>query len=124
MRVLICGGRDLCRHEAFNWLERNLFDEISFATGCSVVTIDAIIHGGAKGADQAADDWAKSENIKSICFPANWKKHGKAAGPIRNRQMIDQGRPDIVVALPGGRGTRNMINQADGEGIQIIEVKT
>lgn len=123
MRVLICGGRDMGRADAFNWLERNAYDEIAHATGFfSSIVIDAVIHGGARGADEGAAMWGKSEDLKVICFPANWKKHGKAAGPIRNRQMIEEGKPDIVIALPGGRGTANMVQQARAAGIQVIEV--
>lgn len=125
MRVLICGGRDIPRHIAFNWLDRNLGDYLMDATGCySGLTVTHIIQGGARGADEGAKDWAKSENIQCLEFRADWKHHGKAAGPIRNRKMIDEGKPDIVLALPGGKGTANMIKQAYERGLDVIEVKT
>ena len=124
MKVLICGGRDLNRHECFNWLERNLLDYLADATGCwTVISIDCIIHGGAKGADEGAKDWAKSEYIKCIEYPADWKKHGRSAGPIRNRKMITEGKPDIILALPGGKGTANMIKQAHDAGLPVIEIE-
>jgi hypothetical protein len=122
MKVLICGGRDLNRHECWNWLERNLHDYLAEATGCYSLSISHIIQGGARGADEGAKDWAKSEGITCMEFCADWKTHGKAAGPIRNRKMLDEGRPDIVVALPGGKGTANMINQAQARGVPVIEV--
>lgn len=124
MKVLVCGGRDYSASDAWNWLERNLKDELAFATGChSALAIDAIIHGGARGADEGAARWGASEHVKVLAYPADWKKHGKAAGPIRNQRMIDEAKPDIVVAFPGGRGTADMINRAEAAGIQIIRVQ-
>jgi UDP-N-acetylmuramoylalanine-D-glutamate ligase len=55
-------------------------------------------------------------------YEADWDTHGKAAGPIRNKRMLDEGKPDLVVAFPGGRGTANMISQARKAGVEVIEV--
>jgi len=124
MKVLICGGRDLTRIDAFNWLNRNALDELSFASGfSSQLKIELVIHGGCRGADEGADDWAKSEHIPVIACPANWKKHGKAAGPIRNREMINIHQPDFVIALPGGKGTADMIAATEGSGIPVIRAR-
>ena len=122
MRILICGGRDYSHASAFNWLEANLRDEAAHATGCFNLTISSIIHGGARGADEGAAQWAKSEGLKAIEFPADWKKHGKAGGPIRNQRMIDEGKPDLVVAFHGGRGTADMVRRAKDAGITVIEI--
>ena len=81
-----------------------------------------LIHGAARGADEGAARWAKSEGIASRAYPANWRKHGKAAGPIRNQQMLDDGRPDFVVAFPGGRGTADMVRRAHAAGVPVYEV--
>ena len=124
MKVLICGGRDMDRTSAFNWLERNLKDELAFASGChSSLTIERVIHGGCRGADEGAEAWAKSEHIPVVACKADWKKHGKAAGPIRNREMIRVHQPDYVVALPGGKGTADMINAAESAGIPVIRAR-
>lgn len=120
MRVLVCGGRDLDRTAAWNWLERNAKDEISFALGVSTFSIDTLIHGDARGADQGGADWGRSEHAKVIAFPADWRKYGKRAGPIRNQRMIDEGKPDVVIALPGGKGTANMVALAQASGIPVI----
>ena len=53
--------------------------------------------------------------------PADWKRHGRAAGPIRNGEMLKD-RPDLVVAFPGGKGTANMVTQATNAGIEIVLV--
>lgn len=123
MRILICGGRDMDRTDAWNWLERNLYREVEHATGCHSITIEKVIHGGARGADEGAGDWAKSEHVPVVVCPADWKKHGKAAGPIRNREMLQVHKPDVVVALPGGRGTANMIMLAEGAGVPVIRAE-
>jgi hypothetical protein len=124
MRVLVCGGRDYSSTDAWNWLEHNAKDEIAFATGCtSPLQLSALIHGGARGADEGASQWGHSENMKVLAFLADWKKHGKAAGPIRNQKMIDEGNPDVVIAFPGGRGTADMVRRAHSAGIRVIEVQ-
>lgn len=69
-----------------------------------------IIQGGARGADAAAFRWAALRNIPCETFHADWNKYKHAAGPIRNKQMIDSGI-DLLVAFPGGKGTTNMIEQ-------------
>jgi len=53
---------------------------------------------------------------------ANWAGLGRKAGPIRNQEMLDQGRPNMVVAFPGGRGTADMVRRARGAGVEVIEV--
>ncbi|MEM9912925.1 MAG: hypothetical protein AAF922_19365 [Pseudomonadota bacterium] len=46
---------------------------------------------------------------------------GRAAGPIRNKEMLDEGCPDLVVAFPGGRGTANMVKQAQAAGVEVLD---
>ena len=124
MNLLVCGGRDCSKADVWNWLEQNAYDEISFATGCySSVTLKKLIHGGARGADEGAADWGRSEGIKVIGYPADWRKHGKSAGPIRNQRMLDEGKPDIVIAFPGGKGTIDMLRRTEAAGILVIQAK-
>ena len=77
---------------------------------------DEIIHGGAPGVDTIAGDLAGAMCFKVTPFPADWKRYGLGAGPIRNRQMIVDGRAELVVAfhenLMASKGTANMIMQA------------
>ena len=82
-----------------------------------------IIHGAAKGADSLASEWAALNEVKEEVFPADWKTHGRAAGPIRNQQMLDEGKPDLVIAFPGGRGTADMVKRARKAGIEVMEVE-
>ena len=114
MRVLVCGGR------TFN--DSNLafetLDEI-----CKDARATVIIHGGALGADELAKEWAIVNWASWISFPADWEAHGRAAGPIRNQAMLDEGKPDLVIAFPGGRGTADMVRRARGAGVKVIEVE-
>jgi UDP-N-acetylmuramoylalanine-D-glutamate ligase len=54
--------------------------------------------------------------------PADCETHGRSADPIRNRRTLDEGKPDLVVAFPGGRGTAHMVSQARAAGVRVIEV--
>lgn len=118
MRVLVCGGRDFVDEhlltEALDLLHKH----------CGPVTV--LIHGAATGADSIAAAWATngqlSERIHVIPFRANWRKHGKAAGPMRNLRMLQEGKPDRVVAFAGGKGTANMVKQAEECGVPIWHV--
>lgn len=116
MRVLVCGSRNY----GFKLHERDhVFGVIEeFTAPASEITI---IHGAAKGVDTAAGYWAKLTNNNCLVFPADWAKHGKAAGPIRNKQMLDEGKPDLVIAFlaPNSRGTKNMIEQAERAGVPV-----
>lgn len=116
IRVLICGGRDF---DKFHLLDKVL-DEVSKN---SVIT--AIISGGAEGADKMGEEYAYMNHIPLHRYPANWFLFGKKAGPIRNQQMIDEGKPDLVVAFPtkNSRGTYDMIRRAEKHGIKTIVVK-
>lgn len=73
------------------------------------------------GVDWHARQWAESRGVPCQTVKAEWTKHGKAAGPIRNQEMADM-RPDRVVAFPGGSGTADMVQRAEAAGIPVIKV--
>lgn len=112
MRVLVCGGRDYKEKDVL-W---NVLDNIG------PPEITCIISGMAKGADTFAAEWAKRFGFKLEEYWADWKAHGKAAGPIRNQQMIDEGKPDLVIAFPGGNGTADMVRRAKKHNIEVKEI--
>lgn len=113
MKILVCGGRDF-RDEK---LVMRILDAIHQET-----PITAIIEGGARGADELAYAWARARGLHNQSYPADWRQHGRAAGPMRNRQMLRDGNPDMVVAFPGGRGTAHMVGLAKAAGIVVREV--
>jgi hypothetical protein len=81
-----------------------------------------IIHGAAMGADRWADVWAARVNVPVKRFRANWDRYGKSAGPRRNQKMLDEGKPDLVIAFPGGSGTADMVDRARTAGIPVTEI--
>ena len=112
-RVLVAGTRE--------GVEDTLVD-----TELTRIAPDVIIEGGASGVDKQAASWARVHDVELVTFPADWQAHGKAAGPIRNQQMLDEGQPDLVVAFPiaGSRGTLDMIRRAEraGVAVRIVDV--
>lgn len=110
MRILVCGGRNF---DNAQWL-RTTLNELYRG-----VPVSALIEGGAKGADRMARQWAIDENIPVETFEADWHAHGPGAGPLRNKRMLEEGKPDEVVAFPGGLGTANMVKQARRAGIVV-----
>lgn len=113
MIILVCGGR-----EYKDW--RYLYTVLDNIRTHS--QIERIIHGDAIGADRLTSMWCKSRGVHVKPYPARWITHGKAAGPIRNQQMLDEGKPDIVVAFPGGVGTSDMIGRARNAGVPVLTV--
>lgn len=114
MRVLICGGRDFNNFDQV----KKVMDDIHART-----SVELVISGKARGADSLGEKWAIENNIPVDPYPANWNDHGKAAGPIRNQQMLDEGKPDLVVAFPVGNGTRDMINRSKRANVRVFEVQ-
>jgi hypothetical protein len=83
-----------------------------------------VVEGRAKGADSIAGNFADvTEGFEDEPYPADWNRYGKSAGPIRNKQMLDEGRPQLVLAfhenIAESRGTLNMIKQANKAGIEV-----
>lgn len=113
MRVIVCGGRDF-PSPAQVWRE---LDRIHAERG-----ITELMQGGANGVDQFAKEWAATKpEIKRWVCKADWDKHRRSAGPIRNARMLEW-KPDIVIAFPGGRGTANMVEQAEAANVTVIRV--
>ena len=72
-----------------------------------------------QGADQLAVEWAKAHGVPGFCYPAFWKQDGRSAGPRRNQRQLEKFKPDIVVALPGGDGTADMVERATRAGVSL-----
>ena len=116
MRVLVCGGRDFDDAGLMNSVLDRLHTEKLFTV---------LIHGNARGADRMADAWARCRGVP--CEPyevpqGEWDEIGEKAGPLRNKRMLDEGKPDLVVAFPGGGGTKDMVRRAVKAGVPTHEV--
>ena len=87
-----------------------------------------IISGGASGADKLGELFARRNGLKLTVFPAEWKRYGYSAGPIRNRQMAEYaGKDGTLVAFwdESSRGTLNMIRTAADAGLSchVISIR-
>lgn len=114
-KILVCGGRDFNDFGLLNEVLGGLVDRFGQEF--------TIIEGGARGADSMAGTWAEIHNKSRMKFPADWNTYGSRAGPLRNQQMIDEGKPDLVIAFPGGRGTADMVRRAEAAKIETIIVE-
>lgn len=112
MRVLICGDR--------NWT-----DIETIADCIRVLPLHStVIHGAARGADSIAGALAGTAPTLDVeSYPAKWDRYGRAAGPIRNQQMLDEGKPDLVLYfhdnLAQSKGTADMVRRAQKAGIPV-----
>ena len=111
------GGRDLA------WPHQRVAAELLARSGGRLVHL--LLHGGARGADAAIGRAAQQLGWSALVMPAQWQLHGRAAGPIRNRELLEQAIAKavahtssgslasvLVVAFPGGPGTASLVQQA------------
>lgn len=113
MIVVVAGGRDYAGWD-------RLCEELDALHASRPIA--KLAHGGARGADTMAGAWARSRSVEEVVFPAQWNTFGKNAGPIRNRGMLDDMAPDVLVAFPGGSGTDGCVREARKRGIFVLEV--
>jgi hypothetical protein len=113
MKVIIAGGR--------NYL-LNRSDELKLDAIHEDWGITEVVSGGARGVDACGERWAKDRKIPVKVFEADWEKHGRRAGPIRNRDMAKYA--DAVVLFHGGKGTQSMYLEAKALGLTIVDYRT
>ena len=110
MRLLVCGSR---YWKPFDPIKREL----------KRLRPTVVIHGGAKGADSLAGIAARELGIMVEVYPAEWEVYGRSAGPIRNRKMLKEGKPDLVLAfhedIKKSKGTADMMAIAKKAGIKV-----
>ena len=110
-------GRDLA------WSQQRVAAELLARSGGRLVHL--LLHGGARGADAAIGRAAQQLGWSALVMQAQWERHGRAAGPIRNRELLDQAvaravarsspgclTSVLVVAFPGGAGTASLVREA------------
>jgi len=102
MKIIIAGSRKFDDHA---------HHLIRYAVHLSGFDVTEVVSGGAEGIDEYGEIWAESKTIPVCVFKADWQKHGKKAGPIRNGQMAEYG--DALIAIWDGvsPGTKDMIAQ-------------
>ena len=109
VRVLVCGGREYDDPSAM----REVLVELPLTA--------IIIHGAARGADTMAGYVGRALGFWVWACPAEWKGLGKTAGFQRNQRMLDEARPELVLAFPGGAGTADMVRRATKAGIRLLK---
>lgn len=109
--VVVCGGRNYGDYDRVVDVLSTLNDD------------DVIWQGGARGADALARKAGEELGHDVVEVPAQWARHGKAAGPIRNRLMLKLANPRLVIAFPGGRGTADMVNVARKAGVSVALIE-
>ena len=107
-RIAVTGGRDFADVE----LVRRTLSAIRFSKD------DVLVHEACRGADSLAAKVASCVG-RTEAHPADWRRHGRAAGPIRNREMLSSGI-DMLIAFPGGAGTRDCVRAAVELGIPVV----
>lgn len=119
MRVLVYGGRDYNDHTRLFAVLDHYHAQRPFSV---------VIEGEADGVDKLARAWAESRGVLVDPYPAAWTDfdvdpvvlryrrdgtpYNAAAGGIRNKKMLNEGKPDIGIEFPGGNGTRDMRSRA------------
>lgn len=111
MRLILCGGRHF---DDAALIERQL-DQVH-----AQYNITVLIHGGLPAIGTPAEVWARRHTVHVVRYPANWQLLGKQADDIRNRFMLEDARPDFLLALPGGRHTHSLVQIAQQMNIGII----
>ena len=108
MKVIIAGGRSYTLTDD----GREKLDQID---------ISEVVSSGDPGADRCGCLYAQMHGIPVARFYADWQKFGRAAGPIRNRQMAEYA--DAVALFNGGSGTKSMFLEANKAGIKIFDFR-
>ena len=109
MRTIIAGSR-----EAFE------NDTLAGIDSCPwKAQINLVVSGTARGADYWGERWAEENKIPIKRYYPDWNRHGKSAGPIRNQEMAENADALICIWDGKSKGSKNMIETAEKQGIKI-----
>lgn len=108
MKTIIAGMRDFHHYKTL----------LSAAQKCPF-EITSVVSGGAKGVDALGERFAADHSLPIERYPADWKKHGRAAGPIRNAEMAENAEALLAIWDGKSRGTGNMIFNAKKRGLAV-----
>lgn len=126
-RILVTGGRKYSNKEFVHKILNNFLAKGPFI----------LIHGDADGLDALAKEWAIENNVEQIPYPALWKdftqtpcnikygqfgKYNCLAGFNRNEQMLKEGKPNLCLAFPGGKGTADMKKRCKKSNVLVISL--
>lgn len=86
--------------------------------------ITEVVWGGADGVDTLGWEWSCEQRLSAKRFPANWSKHGRVAGPIRNREMAEYADALLLVWDGESRGSANMLKEATARHLRVFVYRT
>lgn len=113
MRIIIAGSRGL------TFAFQDIVDSMHSLAGKQIHATE-IVSGCARGVDLAGEKWAEINGVPIKRFPAYWKAHGRAAGPLRNEQMAEYADALLAVWDGRSRGTADMIRRAKAHGLSVF----
>lgn len=108
MRTIIAGSRSVDDYEI-----------VKDAVSKSGITPTTILSGNARGVDRLGERWAAENSVPLETYPAEWEKHGKAAGYIRNAEMVTRAAALIAIWDGSSRGTEHVIELARQRGLRV-----
>ena len=115
MKLIIAGSMDFVQRIP-------VFEIIEFNITFQGLEPDVVICGCVKGVDTLGAEWAFSKGIPIEYFPANWKKHGNRAGPLRNKQMANAADTLLVIRKADSKGSNDMLYQATSRGLEVHDM--
>lgn len=113
MKLIIAGSRDLEPSYGF------IMDSIKML---GITNIKEVVSGCASGVDHEGEHWASHASVPIKRFPANWTKHGKAAGPIRNIQMAEYADCLLLIWDGESKGSYSMKTEMEKLNKPIYEI--
>ena len=111
MKVIIAGSRTIT---AYSLVESAVARWKNYG-----LTIEEIVCGEAKGIDLLGRHYGEQNGIPIKSFPADWDKHGKKAGYLRNSQMVEYA-DGLIAITTGSPGTQHTIELAKEKGIPLL----
>lgn len=120
--LLITGGRTFCEAAPGRERDEYMAERVALGFALDMIGPSAVIVGDADGADRWAKIWCDRRGVPYTEFKADWTKHQKRAGPIRNQTMVDR-QPDAGCAFPGGRGTADCVARMETAMVPVYRVE-
>lgn len=115
MKLIIAGSREGFEiSDVFAAMEESGFKD----------RVTEVVSGTARGVDRLGEAWANANYIPIKKFPADWEKHGRAAGPIRNQEMGDYADALLVLICNESRGSEGMLSYATKKGLEVFVVRS
>lgn len=111
-KIIIAGGREFSDYELLALEAKTFIEEID-------TDIVEIVSGKARGADSLGEKWAKEQGHTIKEFPADWEKHGRSAGYLRNSEMANYATHCLCFWDGKSKGTKHMIDLATKKGLMV-----